>query len=105
MAAKKTPHRAYPGGGINPAQGAAKLLEGFGPKVVESWLMEFGYIQVRLDNAADFTMDDTSHSLTVAVAERGPRILRELTKHRERMAAKATMAPSLRITARSTVLA
>jgi hypothetical protein len=81
---------------ITPEQAAAKVREMFGDKLVDSWLLEFGYSNLHVITPGD--------PLATAVAERGARIRQELVKHGKRLADRATMAPT-RIVGRSSVVA
>jgi hypothetical protein len=76
-------------------QAAASLREGFGERVVNTWIQEFGYANLHVIEPGD--------PLVTAINERGPRIRRELSIHSKRLADRATMAPS-RIVGRSSVI-
>lgn len=89
MAAKNTPK------GITPAQAATQLRVMFSPRIVDTWLAEFGYTH----NADEMPAD----ALEWAVIERGGRIRHEMSIHAKRLAERQTMGPT-RIASRSEVI-
>ncbi len=68
-------------------QAAKNLREMFPPRVVNTWLMEFGYTS----EAAESPFVGAADSLEWAVMERGARIRRELVIHAKRLADRQTM--------------